>query len=379
MSTIRDRYLLLGFFALTHLLLFYVCGVNTTMEAEKYLRQASLVLEGKFPESPKYYYYLPIIYLTAFAMKLHLGFGFVVFIQTLLSAGSLLLFYAANCRLFGRKEALIAGLLLCGFLPYFSWDFYLYSESLFFSATMVVYYLVARITKVSVANTLTLFSMLSILIVTRPFGVLFIPPLLLFLLLAPYRKPVDRWLSWCVSLAFLTSMWFVLNSIFHGGEDMDAMKPFVEEHIVCFVPRNPAGAKLDLRYYDNGLRDIFYYIAHNPVHFVRLMIQRLWSFFSVVRPWYSTVHNVFLAAFLIPVYTLFATGLIVAVRKWKRQYWYFAGLLVCYPLAVTFQCDDWHARFTMPMLPIIFSFAALAVTSLTEKCKKYFHPRFDQH
>ncbi|GAB4092464.1 glycosyltransferase family protein [Flaviaesturariibacter terrae] len=366
----RDGLLLLLLFVAAHVLLYRSSGIVSTLEAEKYVRQADLLLKGSFPGSPKYYYYLPIIYLIAFAQKFGLGYSFVVGVQTALSLASLLAFYRATERIFSRAAALVGGILLCVFLPYFSWDFYLYSESLFFSGAMLLYYCIARLDVLRARQVLPVFGLLAALLFTRPFGVLFIPPVFVYLLAARYRSRADRFIAWGFSLAFGLVMLLVINRIFHGGEDMDAMKPFVEEHVVCFVPQKPQGAALDLHYYDNGLRDIGYYIVHNPGHFARLMALRLWSFFSMTRPWYSRAHNVALAAFLIPVYAFFFVGIALAIKRWKRAYNYLVALLILYPLAVTFQCDDWHARFTMPVLVPVFAFAAFAATECFRKLRQ---------
>ncbi|RYY89659.1 MAG: hypothetical protein EOO15_05600 [Chitinophagaceae bacterium] len=366
----RDALLLAGLFAVAHFVLYRSSGIVAALEAEKYVRQADLVLKGSFPGSPKYYYYLPIIYLIAFAQKYQLGYSFVVGVQTALSLASLLLFYSGTTRLFGRPAALVAGILLCCFLPYFSWDFYLYSESLFFSAAMLLYHKISRLETVRKWQVLSLFLLLVTMLFTRPFGVLFIPPVFVFLLFAKYRSRLDRFLCWGLSLLFAGLMLVVINRIFHGGEDMDAMKPFVEEHVVCFVPQNADGAKLDLKYYDNGLKDIGYYIVHNPGHFAKLMAQRLWSFFSLTRPWYSKAHNTALAAFLVPVYCFFFIGLWKASRRWKRTYNYLVALIILYPLAVTFQCDDWHGRFTMPVLVPVVALAAFGATESLKKLRR---------
>ncbi|RYY39293.1 MAG: hypothetical protein EOO08_10625 [Chitinophagaceae bacterium] len=366
----RDALLLSVLFAAAHVVLYRASGIVSALEAEKYVRQAELVLNGTFPGSPKYYYYLPIIYLIAFAKKFALGYTFVVAVQTALSLASLLFFYNGTVRLFGRRAALIAGMLLCVFLPYFSWDFYLYSESIFFSGAMLLYYCIARLHTLHARQVLPLFILIAALMFTRPFGVLFIPPVFVFLLFARYRSRSDRFVAWGLSLAFAGLMLLVINRIFHGGEDMDAMKPFVEEHVVCFVPQQPTGAKLDLKYYDNGLKDIGYYIVHNPGHFARLMGQRLWSFFSLTRPWYSRAHNAAIAAFLIPVYFLFFVGWVQAAKRWKKAYTYLVALIVLYPLAVTFQCDDWHGRFTMPVLVPVLALASFGAVESLRKLRR---------
>jgi hypothetical protein len=208
--------------------------------------------------------------------------------------------------------------------------------------------------------------MIILLIFARPFGILFVPPLFIYFLFSKYRRSKDKWLTLGISSLFLLSTVFILNSVFHGGEDMDAMKPFVEEHVICFVPLNPKGAQLDLKYYNNGLQDIFYYIVHNPAHFTNLMLKRLWSFFKFTRPWYSRFHNSSILLYIIPIYLLFLCGIKKAWSKMNNLTIYCFALIAFYAFATTFQCDDWHSRFTYPIMPIIFVYAALGLFALIE-------------
>ncbi|RYD92864.1 MAG: hypothetical protein EOP50_12060, partial [Sphingobacteriales bacterium] len=87
----RDALLLTGLFLLAHIVLYRSSGIVAALEAEKYVREADLMLQGTFPGSPKYYYYLPIIGLIAFAKKFSLGYAFVVGVQCAFSLASLLL------------------------------------------------------------------------------------------------------------------------------------------------------------------------------------------------------------------------------------------------------------------------------------------------
>src|SRR5690606_4172960 len=122
---------------------------------------------------------------------------------------------------------------------------------------------------------------------------LFIPPTIIFLLLRKQSKLLLLASSF-LGLCLLTIMYFLLNKAFTGGGDMDAMKPFKEEHVICFVPMNPAGANLNLIVSNHPLHEMFYYIINNPGHFFKLMGLKLLSFFNLTRPYYSTPHNSFL-------------------------------------------------------------------------------------
>lgn len=369
---IKDRniYLLLGLFILVHIVLYNLFGIVTQNEAEKYIKQADLLLKGEFPSSPKYYYYLPIIYLIAFAQKLSLGYGFVVLAQSCFSAFAFTCFYKGTARVFSTTTALIASVLLCLFLPFFSWNFHLYSESIFISLSLVLYYLICRFEEQHRWTLIAIFCTVIAMIFTRPFGVLFIPPLFIYFLFRNYKNNATRLSTILCSLAFVALMFIFINKIFHGGEDMDAMKPFKEEHIICFVPLKPQGANLDLHYYDNGIKDIAYYITHNPKHFLTLMTKRLASFFNMMRPWYSRAHNTALLLFISPIYLMAFVGFVASIKKWKNAFFYFIALVVLYPLAVTFQCDDWNGRFTMLVLPPIFAFAAAGLIFTVNKIRR---------
>lgn len=357
-------------FVVVHAALYFSYGIVASLEAEKYIRQAGHVLNGSFPSASKYYFYLPIIYLIAVAQKFALGYGFVVLVQSLFSLFALLLFYKGTKNIFGHHIALPASLALCAFPPFFQWNFYLYSESIFISLCLILFYAVCRFEKQRVKLLLLIIILLTALVFTRPFGALFIPPLIAYFLFSRYQSKKLKWFIRVMSFAFILVMFLSIQAVFHGGEDMDAMKPFIEEHVICFVPNKPEGAKLDLKHYNNGAKDIFYYILHNPGHFTKLMVERLFSFFKFTRPWYSKAHNLLLLCFLVPVYLFFVMGIIPFLRKKSNLAVYVVSVLILYPLATTLQCDDWHSRFTMPMLPLIFMVAAFGYHQLRLKVKE---------
>lgn len=369
----RNILILVLVFVVIHVSLYFIYGITSSLEADKYIKQANNVLAGNFPSAPKYYFYLPIIYLIAFAEKFSLGYGFVVLVQSLFSLFALLLFYKGATSILNERIALYASLALCLFLPFTQWNFYLYSESIFISLSMVLFYALCRFEKQSFNDFLLIIGLITALVFTRPFGALFIPPLFVYFLFSRYQNKKLKLYTVFTATVFILIMYLSIQAVFHGGEDMDAMKPFIEEHIVCFVPEKPEGAKLDLKYYNNGARDIFYYILHNPGHFTKLMLERLYSFFRFTRPWYSGSHNLVLTLFVVPVYIFFFIGIVPFLRKKSNLAIYIVSLLILYPLATTLQCDDWHSRFTIPMLPPIFMVAAFGFHHLLSKMRKPAH------
>jgi hypothetical protein len=365
-------YAILGAFIITHIFLYSQFGIVSNLESEKYIKQAELLLKGDFPSAPKYYYYLPIILLIAFVKKLALGYEYIAIIQSTISAVAIIFFYKGTKLIYNKSVALISCLGLCLFIPFHSWDFFLYSESIFISISLFLYYAICRFENPKVSQLISIFAIIIILIFSRPFGLLFIPPLFVYFLFSKYTNKKIKVITIAASIIFLLMMGWIIDKILHGGEDMDAMKPFIEEHIICFLPQKPDGAQLKLKYYDNGIKDIIYYIIHNPGHFVRLMIQRLFSFFKFTRPWYTLKHNNFLVSFILPTYFFFFLGLIRIIKTFKNLTIYLVSFILLYSVAMTFQCDDWHSRFTLLVLPPIFIIAAYGLLYFLNKLKYCF-------
>ncbi|MGK2863169.1 MAG: hypothetical protein ACSLE0_14660, partial [Chitinophagaceae bacterium] len=200
-------------------------------------------------------------------------------------------------------------------------------------------------------------SFLVLIVFARPNGMLFILPLVIYLL---FRKGQSRWLQ-LISLGLcgilLVSLYFFINMAFRGGGDLDVLKPFIEEHIICFVPTKTSDINLDIIKTTNPFNDLFYYIVHNPLHFLRLTALKLFSFFNLSRPYYSVLHNIFLLIYIIPIYLFSVIGIYDFFKSNRNSSLYLVSFLVLYPVAISFQCDDWHSRFTMIIMPYLILFS----------------------
>jgi len=345
-------------FLITQAILFLKIGVFTSLEAEKYVTQGNLLYETGRLSDTKYIFYLPVILFVYLCRLLGISYLPVVICQVALSGLSLLYFYRLGVGIGNKKVAVYSSILLALFIPLQIWNFYLYSDSIFISLTIIYSYLIYTFDKKGIKGTLIILAFLIVLCFSRPHGLLFIPPTIIYLLL---RKQPSLMLIACLGLCLglLIGMYILLNAAFTGGEDMDAMKPFIEEHVICFVPLKPEGADLDLIKTASPVNDIFYYIFHNPLHFLKLTILKLHSFFNMTRTYYSTGHNIMLSLILIPVYIFGLIGLFRFVRPFKNFTLFLISLLLLYPLGATFQCDDWHSRFTMVVFPYFILLACM--------------------
>lgn len=358
----QPLFLLGALFVVLHLALWLTKGISLDLEAEKYISQGKILFERGGLSESKYVFYLPVILLVWLCHWLHISVVWVALFQVLLSAVGQYYFFRLVKANAGQSAALLASLLLLVFLPLQLWNFFLYTDSIFISLTLIYFWIIYRHAGRGWAGNLFVLLMLMLLVVSRPHGLLFIPPTFIYyLLLAPSAR--QRWVTVAAGALVLMVMFLFMNRIFTGGEDMDALKPFVEEHVICFVPQNPAGADLILQKTDSPVADIIYYAWHNPVHFLRLMALRLYSFFNLTRPYYSMIHNIGLLAFLIPMYLFALAGIRRAWYQQRPLVFFFILFLILYPMGITFQCDDWHSRFTMMVIPLFIFFAVYALTS----------------
>jgi len=362
----RPLFILFSLFLIVQTALFIKIGVFTGLEAEKYVTQGNLLYDNGRLSDIKYIFYLPVILLVYLCRLLGTSYHLIVVIQILLSGFSLFCFYKLGRNIGNTTIAFYSSALLILFIPLQLWNFYLYSDSIFISLTIIYTYVVYRYGSKGVPGTLAILSLLVLLLFCRPHGLLFIPPTIIFLL---FRKQSKKELltSTGLCLALLTSMYILLNTAFTGGEDMDAMKPFIEEHIICFVPMKPAGAALDVIRTASPVNDIFYYIFHNPIHFVRMTTLKLLSFFNMTRSYYSTSHNILLSIFFIPVYVCGILGFMRFIKPISNFTLFLVSLLILYPLGATFQCDDWHSRFTMVVFPYFILLACIGFASIFGK------------
>ena len=149
---------------------------------------------------------------------------------------------------------------------------------------------------------------------------------------------------------------------------MDAMKPFIEEHTICLLPDKTEHPRLVLSESTLPVNQIFYYIFHNPLHFLELAAKRWLAFFGLYRPYYSTLHNAYLVSSIIFIYSLACYGIKYFNRCVPARDKAFIFASICtFSIAIAFQCDDYHNRFIMPIFPYIFLIAAFGADELFKR------------
>jgi len=163
---------------------------------------------------------------------------------------------------------------------------------------------------------------------------------------------------------------FLLGYAMEGGSSFDFMKPLVEHNVLCYIPADATMAHVESYTGPQGIQGIIAFVLQQPVDFLVLGGKKLLSFWGVVRPHFSTLHNAVLMAYFYPVYLMAVAGCLL-VRTSQPGFWLFAvGTCVVFSLSVVFTCDDWTSRFIMPIVPVVLLMAGLGAQATRRRFRK---------
>lgn len=303
-------YLLWGCF---NLLLIYSRGVLITGEAEKYIAAAQDFFgSGTFP---KYTFYSLFIGLLALVSNYKL----VVIIQLLLNLIALYCLMDGTKRLGGKGW--LVGVLFATCYPIQYWNAALYTESIFISGLVLLWYtMLIKQWKYAIL-------LLCVLMFTRPVMIVFAVPFALWMLSGKSKQ-----------LKIILGVGIVIMGI--GALLMriqyfpEYFSIFIDDQIICEVAATE--------------------------NTIEIMFSKLVYFFTLYRPHYSWTHNT--------INLIYPTLLIWSIFKLHRpltQHQKFVLFLIGWlGLFIVFTCVNWNNRFIAPLLPFVF---VLASTTIFQK------------
>lgn len=337
---------------------FYV-GVHFELEAEKYIYEAQYLLQHHHFSAARYLFYVTTVLVIVLSFLLKLGLNGALLLIMLINLIGYLYFFRALCVFFkDRFSPYLVIVMLLGFWPYQSWSLYLYTECLFYSAVLFLFAHLLLFRKLSIGYILTSFALLAFVVFSRPLGILFVPPVLLFFFFKLTKKQRVFFLG-AVILA-LVALNFIVQVVFTTTRDWNMQRAITEGDIICDIPGERAD-RLVLTNHPNQLYRLFFYVTHNFAHFLRLAVVRLRYFFTMIRSYYSPFHNAFLIAFL----TFWYGSILLGVKRIVKfipaallTFMVFSIFLLAMTTAL--QCDDYHNRFFLTLSPF-FSLMTVVV------------------
>lgn len=376
-NTIRKNEMLGKFFTTHVILLFFIWmsiqfsiylyfGISTDGEAKRFIEEANNLINGQPFSNQIYIMYLTEISLIYLKIKFFLSNFFIVFIQLILNGFALYRFYTfINETGHSKRSAFLGCLLLIACFPYQIYNSMIYTESIFFSMTILFSCFLLSIKKFHLKNLFLLIIFLTALCFTRPTGIFFAMASFLYVYIQ-LTKNHSLFFKTSLLLAITLPFLFILNWMMKSGKGVDVLLPFVQEHIICDIPT------VNTRYIPNpenspGLTDLIQYIAWHPFQFIQLGAWRTLAFFGVIRPYYSLLHNIYIALYFFAIYAAIVLGMIKRRFKIDGNNLYY--LIVCgiFWLFVVFSCDEWHSRFFLTLTPFLILMGLHSLRELLEK------------
>ena len=343
--------LLIIFWLLVQAFLLITQGINTGGESINKIQEAENLISGKGLSAKSDYLYLTEIFLIFLKLKTHAGYGAVIAIQLILNLSALIYFYKFLNSFYSSKILSFTGcLILLACFPYQIYNTFLYTESIFFSLSLIYSCYLLQLKKLSLPNIFIIFLFLFLLCITRPSGIFFMAATIVYLFFF-ISKTINPVVKAAVFITVSCFALFILNYLMASGGGIDILLPFKDERVICGIPTLSYNADIKTVQNGNSLYGLIYYVTHNFSQFSRLALLKSKAFFGLVRPYYSYGHNVFLVIYFYTLYALIILNIIKINKKLPLAFIYFIALTVIYWLSVVFSCDEWHNRFFITLTP----------------------------
>ena len=341
---------------------FYRHGIVTGNEAEKYIGQADILLRTGSVSDPSMWLYSTQIFLIAGAIQFTGSLAPVVIIQLAVSAAAMFALYNTLRRFASSLAASIVTLVLILNYPFQSFNTFLYTESLFFNLSILLACYLFSIRTLTATLSLPVMGLLLLLCITRPSGLLLLPGVFLFYVFS-FLPGVPAALKWVLGLAVAATFLFALNSVVGIGGELDFLRPFREEHIICGLPTTHAGESAA----PSTLWSVLNYVVSHPGQFFELALKRSAAFFGLTRSYFSTSHNIYLLLYFLPAYGLAIAGIGAWWKHHRGILTYCVSAIFFTWATVMFTCDDWHNRFLLSVMPYFYILSLPVVERLVGK------------
>jgi hypothetical protein len=266
---------------------------------------------------------------------------------------SVIFFFKALSRIQkNRHTAFITALLLVACIPYHLWNVYLYTESIFYSFTLLFFSACLYFQKLSISKILLQGFFLCGAILSRPLGVLLLPCWIIYLIVTVEDKKIRTGL-YLISLGSAVIFSLITNTILQHIQGWEILQPAEKGYIICDVPSTDA---MDLGKFKNRapLLQVSSYILQHPMHFAELAAKRLKAFLLLTREYYSNIHNLGLLLLAGILYIPFIANIFLGkLTIHQRPGWLLSIALVSFfSIAIMVQCDDYHNRFHHALIPV---------------------------
>jgi hypothetical protein len=357
MSKKNQLLIITGCWCIVQFILYSKLGVRPILESHKYIEAAKHLLNtGELP-GVRYLFYLSTTLIIAASLSIGTGFGGVVILQLFINLFATLFYFSSLNKIQKNSySAFITTLLLIFCIPSQIWNFYLYTESIFFSCTLLFFASCIRYNAISIQTALIQFFFLLLAIISRPLGILLLPCWILYII----SKSNKRYRHVLLFALLIASVLFatVCNLILGNINDWEILKPAEYNNLICELPTS-ARMNLDHLKHQLPLNQLLSYLYYYPDEFLKVAVQRWKLFFLQTRDYYSFNHNLFRLALDAILYVPIILNIICFAKGICKKIIVLPVVIIFFFfVAIGLQCDDYHNRFHNAIIPV-FLYAGL--------------------
>ena len=341
---------MLALWLIVQLSLYLNYGFITEFEGAKYQLMANELISGAAINQELLFYSVYPIVISLF-LKIGLGLKSMLIIQLIANAWASYRFYGISRMLFSEKWISIfttSAFILT--LQIQQWNFFLFTESLFVSGLIIYTYNILIFDYRNKINSILLALLFIFLSFLRPIGLLlFIPTLIYFYF---NRNNIKSFAS-LIPLLLSIGLVFILNQLNNSTQ------------LIYLIKESFSNSWVILGYNDLSIQ---FHQENTIIFSFKLLLNRIYYFFSMQRPYYSLGHNIMVSAF----YLIYGLALFGIRRFYKNNLSFFIYSLLFILSISTLSLLlylNWHGRFIVPILPFFIIFSGYGVEYLLEKRK----------
>ncbi len=340
-------------------------------DTERYLGAANQILHGILPTGTASAY-IGYDLFVSLIFSLHLGETGILVSQILLALLAAISLYFITYNLNkNRSTAVLSVIFYITSLELQAWNFYILTESLTFSMTLISFYLISRIKEWR-----QFFYILPVIFFTsfiRPTNFILLISFTLFIIVSLWERKKYKIVYTTVGI-FTLLLPLLLVVINQMAAQQGIIDNYTHGTIIWGYKENALTPPDDLilnNYGKNYLWGMVLFMWENLGYMLHLAILKLFFFFAHVKPFYSTAHNLLIAATFYPIYLLSLIGLFVKKVHRPTQI-LLLTYLVGQTLIVMLTFEDWDGRFLHAVMPVIYILAALGGVKLFDYLKTFF-------
>jgi len=340
-------------------------GVRHGGDSGRYLSAARDLLDGALPAG-KAISYLGYDAFVAVFLAAGLGPAHVVAAQIALSGVAGWCLYRIGETVYDARAGALAAALFLLYPSLQMWNVYLLTESLFVSSVVIAMWLLIRArgpwTYAAAVATVGFAALV------RPHGVV-VPAAALVFVIARLWMEGRRAAAWTLLGAVACLAPFAYLVVGHMLAFEKPLGHFLSGTVIwgADAPRLQPPADADAGWMaGNPIAQTLLFAAREPVYFAQLAAAKLFWFFARGRPYYSELHNAFVAVTLVPLYLLAIRGAFARMRRPAAR-WLLLSIWMLPALVAALTFADWDSRHSLVTLPVVFVLAGGGWSSFRRK------------